>query len=401
MLTEYAYKSLDPSGQENRGVIAAEDSQEAFSMLRLRGLVVIDLVEKRAKRRTDIIFQKKINDVDIYNLARELSTLLRSGMRIDKAFDLLINATTKQNLKEVLDAVLSDIKSGISVAQSFENTGRFNPLFVSMVHINETVGELPAAFGSIAEYLQFQIQFRSEIRNTMTYPVFLIFASIITFLVIFQFIVPRFFSIFGSDSSQLPLPAQILYTLSGWLTFRTLIITIGVFVVFYIAGKLYPSRIKLPNIYNLLFYLPGIRRLVMNLEISRFSYSMYAVLQSGVEFIEALKLSAALIQNEHYRGPVSSLVDQIKEGKKIADVFSQVHFLPEIYHNMVRVGEESGNLKEMFLELYRIFDERFKNGIKRLLVLVEPMIIIIMGMIVGFIVITLILTVMSVSSIKL
>jgi general secretion pathway protein F len=139
----------------------------------------------------------------------------------------------------------------------------------------------------------------------------------------------------------------------------------------------------------------------MDLELSRFSYSMYAVLQSGVEFIKALKLSASLIQNENYRGPIAALIGQIKEGRKIADVFSQVDFLPPIVPNMLRVGEESGNLQEMFFELYSIFDERFKNGIKKVLVLVEPLIIIIMGLIVGFIVITLILTVMSVSSIKL
>jgi len=112
-------------------------------------------------------------------------------------------------------------------------------------------------------------------------------------------------------------------------------------------------------------------------------------------------MSATVIQNERIRGPVTSLVGQIKEGKKIADVFSQVHFLPDIVPNMLRVGEESGSLKEIFFELYQIFDERFKNSIKRVLTLLEPLIIIVMGLIVGFIVITLILTVMSVSSIKL
>jgi general secretion pathway protein F len=401
MLTDFNYSSLDPAGRENKGFITAKDREQAFSILRTRGLVITDLVEKKKKRSRNFVLRKNFNDTDLYNVAREMSTLLRSGMRIDKAFDLLINATTQQNLKETLDAVLSDVKAGKGVAQSFENTGRFSQLFISMIRINEEVGELHNAFESISQYLRFQIQFKAEIRNAMSYPVFLIFASIVTFFVIFQFIIPRFFSIFGTDSSQLPLPAKILYILSGWMTFKTLGVLVGVGVAVYFARKLYPSIIKLPNLYNLLFYFPGASRLVMNLEISRFSYSMYAVLQSGVEFIKALRMSAMLIQSPNLRGPVASLVSQIKEGRKIADVFSQVHFLPEIYANMVRVGEESGNLKEMFFELYQIFDERFKNSINRVLVLVEPLIIIVMGMIVGFIVITLILTVMSVSSIKL
>lgn len=401
MLTEFAYNSLDAAGNEGRGLISAEDRTHAISVLRSRGLTITDLVEKKAKGSAGFVFRKNFNDADVYNVARELSTMLRAGMRIDKAFELLIHATTKQSLKDVLTTVLSDIKSGKGVAQSFDNTGRFNPLFISMIRISEAVGELRTAFDNIAQYLRFQIQFRAEIRNTMTYPVFLIFASIVTFFVIFHFIVPRFFSIFGSDSSQLPLPAKILYTLSQWLNFQTLGIFAAVIVLVFIARKLYPAKVKLPNIYSYMIYVPGIRRLILDLELSRFSYSMYAVLQSGVEFIKALSLSASLIQNENYRGPIASLVGQIKEGKKIADVFSQVHFLPEIVPNMLRVGEESGTLKDMFFELYQIFDERFKNGIKRVLSLVEPMIIIIMGLIVGFIVITLILTVMSVSSIKL
>ena len=128
---------------------------------------------------------------------------------------------------------------------------------------------------------------------------------------------------------------------------------------------------------------------------------MYSMLQSGVEFIKALKLSATLIQSHQLRNPIESLVEQIKEGKRIADVFSQVDILPEIVPNMIRVGEGSGNLKEIFFELHQMFDERFKNTTKRVLILVEPTIIVIMGLLVGLIVISLILTVMSVGSIKL
>jgi len=401
MLIEFAYSCLDASGNESRGIVSAADRAQAINMLKARGLTVTEIAERQAKTGSRIILRRNFNDEDVYNVAREMSTLLRSGMRIDKAFELLIAATVKESLKEVLAAVLTDVKAGKGIAQSFENAGRFNPLFVSMIRVSEEVGELQAAFENIARYLKFQIQFRAEIRNAMTYPVFLALASVVTFFVIFHFIVPRFFSIFGSDQSALPLPAKILYTLSGWLNLYALgAFALVVFLVV-VARKLYPDKVRLPDVYNYLAYVPGFRTLILNLELSRFSYSMYAVLQSGVEFIKALKLSSSLIQNQNYRAPIAALVGQIKEGRKIADVFAQLHFLPAIVPNMLKVGEESGNLKEMFFELYSIFDERFKNGIKRALVLVEPVIIILMGLIVGFIVITLILTVMSVSSIKL
>lgn len=401
MLSELQYSCIDSSGQEINGVISASDRMDAISKLKERGLTVVELVEKKTKERKSFSFRKGFGDQDLYNISRELSILLRSGIRIDKAFELLMNPSMKRELKDILSLVLVDIKAGKEVAQAFGNTGRFTHLFVTMIRVGEAVGNLQSAFENIAQYYKFQIQYKGEIRNALTYPIFLIFASIMTLVFIFSFIVPRFFSIFGTDTQALPLPAKVLYTMSGLLSFTNLCILIGLIIAVVILKKFYPSKVRLPNIYLYLLNVPLIGRLILNLELSRFSYSMYSMLQSGIEFIKALKLSAALIQNRRLRTPIESLVEQIKGGKKIADVFSQVHFLPDIVPNMLRVGEGSGNLKEIFFELYQVFDERFKNSTKRALILIEPTIIVIMGLIVGFIVISLILTVMSVGSIKL
>jgi general secretion pathway protein F len=401
MLMEFAYNCLDSAGKDSRGVISAQDRADAMTKLRVRGLTVIDLWEKEKKEKGVTLFKKGFNDQDVYDMARELSTLLRSGIRIDRAFELLIRSTSKQDLKEILLAALTDIKAGKGVAQAFDNAGRFSPFLISMIHVGEAVGDLRSAFENIAQYLKFQIQFKTEIKNAMTYPAFLVFASIATFIFIFNFIVPKFFTIFGTNSAALPLPAKILYTMSGWFSFANIGILTGLIIALIIVKKIYPSRLRLPDLSGYYINMPIVGVLILNLEISRFSYSMYSMLQSGVEFIKALKMSASVIQNGHIRESIAALVGQIKEGKKIADVFSQVYILPEIVPNMIRVGEESGTLKDAYFELHQIFDERFKNSIKRVLALVEPIIIVFMGLIVGFIVITLILTVMSVSTIKM
>jgi general secretion pathway protein F len=401
MLMEFTYNCLDSAGKDSKGVITASDRVDAMVKLRVRGLTVIDLQAKEKKGKSVTLYKKSFNDQDVYNMARELSTLLRSGIRIDRAFELLIRSTSKQDLKGILSSALTDIKAGKGVAQAFDNAGRFSPFLISMIHVGEAVGDLRSAFENVAQYLKFQIQFKSEIRNAMTYPAFLIFASIAMFIFMFNFIVPKFFTIFGTNSSTLPLPAKILYTMSGWFSFTNIGIFAALIIALIVLKRIYPSRIKFPDLSIYFINLPIVGVLILNLEISRFSYSMYSMLQSGVEFIKALKMSASVIQNEHIRRAIAALVGQIKEGKKIADVFSQVYLLPEIVPNMIRVGEESGNLKDAYFELYQIFDERFKNSIKRVLILVEPIIIVFMGLIVGFIVISLILTVMSVSNIKL
>ncbi|MFA4916757.1 MAG: type II secretion system F family protein [Syntrophales bacterium] len=402
MLTEFTYNCIDPSGREIKGVISSLDRKNAVTKLREQGLTIIELAGKKPKREKMFSLKKGFGDQDVYNISRELSILLKAGIRIDNAIKLLMNPSMNQELRELLSLVLSDIKAGKNVAQAFSLTGRFSSLFVTMVHVGEAVGNLQTAFENIAQYYKFQIQFKGEIRNALTYPLFLIFASIVTLLVIFNFIIPRFFSIFGASTVAPPLPAKILYTISGWLSFTNLFLAAGFVIISIILWKkINPSKLKLPSLYNYLLHLPLVGRLILNLELSRFSYAMYSTLQSGIEFIKALKLSAAIIQNPRLRNPIEALIEQIKGGRKIADVFSQVPFLPEMMHNMIRVGEGSGNLKEIFFELYQVFDERFKNTTKKVLVLVEPVIIVIMGLIVGLIVVSLILTVMSVVNIKL
>jgi general secretion pathway protein F len=398
----FDYYCIDSSGRSIKGNISADGLSEAKSILRERGLTVLEVITKETRLSKGFSFRKGIKDTDIYNISRELSILLKSGIRIDRAFEILINSVPNPKLKECLSAILKDIKAGKTVAQAFIDTKKFSPLMTTMIYAGESVGDIRSAFENIAQHVRFQIQFKGEIRNAMTYPLFLIFASFVTLLVIFKFIIPRFFSIFGQNpEASLPFTARILYSASKFLGMTNIYFFIAVCIVIAVSIRMVNIREVSSRIYSYLIYVPFLRQLISHLELSRFSYSMYSMLNSGIEFITALKLSTVIIQHRQTRESLEPTINQIKEGKRIADVFSQVDFLPDVVPNMLRVGEESGNLKEIFFELHQIFDERFKNSIKRILALVEPLVITITGIIVGFIVISLILTVMSVGNIKL
>jgi general secretion pathway protein F len=399
-LSDFSYKCIDPSGSGIHGSVTATDKAAAIAQLRSRSLTVIDLTEVKGKISSTTLWKKSLSQQDIYNVMRELSTLLRSGITIDKSLELLIQTSRNPELKEILAKILTDIKTGQGVARSLNQTERFDPFIINMIQVGEAVGELQSAFENVAQYLKFQIQFKAEIKNALVYPVFLVFASIVSFVVIFNFIIPRFFSIFGTNKEALPFSAKILYAISEWFSVTNLGIFAIVIITLFVAKPWYAQYVKIPGIREISARIPGVRQLMLNLDLSRFSYAMYSMLQGGVEFIVAMSLSASIIQNERLKAPILLCIDQIKEGKKIADVFSQLEILPDIVYPMIKVGEESGNLKEIFNELYQMFDESLKNSIKRLVILIEPTIIIAMGLIVGFIVITLILTVMSVSTIN-
>ena len=240
VLTEFAYSCLDSSVEAARALSLQRTGQRRWPSCVRGGLTVLDLAEARKKQKKKLLLRKSFNDQDLYNMARELSTLQRSGIRIDKAFTLLIQSTIKQELKDLLSRILTDIKAGKGVAQAFEDTGRFSPFTISMINVGEAVGDLHGAFDNVAQYLRFQLQFKAELRNALTYPAFLLLASIVTVFFIFNFIVPRFFSIFGANPTTLPLPAKILFALSGWFTFKALGVLAGLIVIIVIAKKTIP-----------------------------------------------------------------------------------------------------------------------------------------------------------------
>ncbi|WP_420266574.1 type II secretion system F family protein [Candidatus Magnetominusculus dajiuhuensis] len=396
----YKYLCVDQIGKEVRGSVSAPDVKEARLQLKDKGLRVVSIeASSGAAKQSGLGFKsKKVKDSDLYNMARELSVLLKAGLRIDNSIETIIGTVSNAALRETLANALRDIRAGKSVAESFEKSGLFNTLMVSLIRVGESVGNLRMSFEQIAAHLQFQIQFRAEIRNALTYPIFLVIASCVTLFVIFKFIIPRFFTVFGQDQLlTLPLASKMLLKASDFMSVKAFIVALVVGVAFF---KLVDMKRLIHAGYSYALSIPLMRTMIINLELSRFSYSMYTMLSSGIEFIKALRFSIDLIQNVKVKQSLEPAIKLIKEGRPIGGVFSQIELLPEIAANMITVGEKSGNMKEIFLELFNVFDDRFKRTIKKIVILVEPLIITVMGMVVGFIVISMILTVMSVGNIK-
>ncbi|MEM3860146.1 MAG: type II secretion system F family protein, partial [Candidatus Micrarchaeaceae archaeon] len=348
---DFDYKCLDQSGKNQKGTIKADSFESAKVLLKSQGLIPIEINQKIQKAPKGYSFgAKKIKDADIYNLFRELSILLKSGIKLDKAFEIVIDSIENPKLKKATQDILQNIKGGMSLHEALEQTQIFGILAVNMVKAGESVGDVKAALENIAQYQKFQIKFKSEIKNALSYPIFLIFASMSTIFVIFKFIVPKFFGIFGENGTSLPLPAQILYNTSKFLNALNIYILIFVLILTILIFRSVNAKKYVHNITNKIGYIPLIGNLIFNVEMSRFSYSMYSMLNSGIEFVKALQLSIAIILDSRTRSAIEPTIKSVKEGKGIANSFSNVYIFPPFVTNMLKVGEESGQLKEIFLE---------------------------------------------------
>ena len=187
MLKTFIYSVLNSFGQEIKGVLSAESYEEALSKLRNQGYIVLELKEKSDKKGF-FLFRKKFGIQELYTFTKEFSILLRSGIRVDLALELLIKTTTNEALKNILSQVLKDLKGGKSLSKAFEDTKKFTPLFITMIQVGETTGNLRSAFENLSDYFRFQIQFRSELINALTYPLFLVIASFLTLIFMFNFV---------------------------------------------------------------------------------------------------------------------------------------------------------------------------------------------------------------------
>jgi len=398
MLKEFRCHYVDATGLERETIVLANSPKEAIQRLKEQGFVVTEVKEREKKEATFSLFVR-ITLQDLYNIANQLSILLRSGMKIDQALKLLISTMKKPKLKEILSAINQDISSGQTVTLAFEKNKLFPSVCLSMIHVGETIGNLASAFDNIAQYLKFQIELKREIINSLIYPFFLILASFFTLIFMFTFIIPRFFAIFQTTGT-IPFTAKFIYSLSKVFSLKTLSFITLLAVALYLLQRARLISFGILRFSGIFNRIPIIKTLFFNLELSRFCYSMHSMLKGGVEFVKAVELSADIVQDQALRDAFLSSIKEIKKGKRIGEVYSQMPILPEIFVNLVIVGDESGNLSEIFLELYHIFNENFKTAIKRFLTLLEPAIIVFMGLIVGFIIISLILTVMNVGAIK-
>lgn len=398
-MTEFEVVVYDRNGNKIKTTRQASDENSLRKELVRSGFAVVSIQPVKSRQEFRLM-SSSVRDTELYQLFRELSVLAKSGIKVDRSLQIIINSTRNKKLKEILEKVLESLKAGSTLADAFEKTGFFSPLVVSLIRAAEITGNLSSGFENSANYLKFQVQFKNEIKSAMVYPVFLIFASLFTITVILKFIVPKFFSVFPDIKPEnLPVASKIILSLSDLLSLNPVSIAVvaGVFSTIYVLKK----QGKLSAIYTAGYYVPVLRDMLININLSRFFYSMYSMLASGIEFIRAVELSSMTVQNKEIRQKIASAVEEIKKGRPISEAFSGAGFLSHATVAMISVGEESGKLEEIFFEIYTIYDENFKNSTKRMLTVMEPLIITITGIIVGFIVISLILTVVTATNVKL
>jgi len=399
----FHYRAVAADGKLRSGVITAESGKTVARELIRQGLTPVYVGSEDKKslslklpsfgsgRRRDVLF-----------FTQELSTLLNSGVPLDRALSITSELTTRQQFRTIVLDILRSIKGGKSLADSLAlHPTYFSELFINMVRAGEASGSLGQIFERLSEFERSRDELRSYIVSSMIYPGLLALVGAGSIFIILNFVVPRFASIFDDSRMKIPLPTLLMlqasHIVQNWAWLVALSLT-GAIVGFrfYIGtpnGRFWwdTTRLKLPILGDAL----------QKAETSRFARAMSTLVGNSVPLVQSLHISAGILFNSRMANSLKEVAQGVKRGEGISQPLARTRMFPPLASHLLTVGEETGKLDLMFARMADIYEEETRASIKRFTAIFEPVIILVMGIIVGGLVLSMLIAISSINDVAI
>ena len=397
-----AYFSYEAAGADGRKVKAtAEAATEAAlrSDLKAKGLIPIRIAAGSEKKGISL---SHVTSKDLLTFTQELGSLLESGLPVDRALLILAEHADKKTMREVLRATYISVQKGESLSQGLARHPKVFPrLYVNMVRAGEAGGIMEVVIKRLAAFIETSVAFKEEVTSALIYPILLVVVGGLAVSVLMIYVVPKFATIFSDMGQALPTPTRILMEMSHafstyWWLGLGIIAGAGILINTYAKtneGRIFIDELKL--------HIPVFRTLHMKLIIARFTRTIGTLLQSGVNVLESIRVSREVIGNEVVARKLAAIEEGVRKGRGISGPLMESGVFPAVVSHMLAVGEEAGRLEETFLLVADRFEGESRAAIKRTVALIEPLMILMMGLIVGFIVISMLMAVFSINDIPI
>lgn len=399
----FQYRAADHSGKVVEGIMEAEAERGVVSRLHEMGFIPIRIAvpgetPKSAFQIPSVLsFRRKVSQRQLLHFTQELSTLLGAGLPLDRSLSVLANLVEGEEFERTVRLLLEGIRAGKSLAACMEEHSQIFPkLYVNMVRAGESGGMLEGVLRHLVEYLERTLQIKEDLRSALTYPVLLAAVAGLSLIVLFIYVIPRFSLIFKDVNQALPWVTRLIidfsYGLSryGWTLLPMLVAGAagGAFYLRNPEGKLQWDRWRL----NL--WLLG--DLLRKLEVSRFARTLAALLRGGVPLLEALGTVQGVVGNRQVARAIAQVQSRVKEGKGMVGPLTESRTFPALALQMIAVGEETGRLEGMLINVADHYDQEVKQATKRLTSLLEPALILGMGLVIGVVVISMLMAIFSI-----
>lgn len=398
----FHYRAVAADGKLRTGVITAENTKHVARELIRQGLTPLYVGDGEQKSAGFRLPSFTSGRKDVLFFTQELSTLLNSGVPLDRALTITSELTVRPQFRAIVLDILRSIKGGKSLADSLAtHPALFSELFVNMVRAGEASGSLGQIFERLSEFEKSRDELRSYIVSSMIYPALLAFVGVGAIGVILEFVVPRFAGIFDDGRMKIPVPTLIMLEVSkvvqDWWWVAALVIFGGVAAFrFYIslpAGRLWwdDQRLKIPLL----------GEAMRKAETSRFARAMATLVGNSVPLVQSLQISAGILNNRRMANSLREVAQGVKRGEGIAQPLARTKMFPPLASHLLTVGEETGKLDQMFARMADIYEDETRSAIKRFTSIFEPVVILVMGIVVGALILSMLIAITSINEVAI
>lgn len=406
-MSTFFYKATNTGGKTETGTLDVPSKQKALEKLERMGLFPISVSDKKGS--SDFTLSgfdldslrpsKRVSSQNVLEFTDKLCTLLRSGLPLAKALNLLIDTSSHEPTKEVIRQVLKDVNAGVSFAEALAKHPKvFERLYVNMVRTGEAAGVLETVLENVRDYLQTRQDLKGFLISAVIYPAILGFTGIGTVAVLVFFVLPRFQGIFDNLGQELPYITRLMVDITTFLTTYKwlLLISVVMAVFFFVRWKSTPEgRLKWDEFK---LKVPVVGSIFVEIEVNRFARTMGILLSSSVSLLDAMSIAKEITENKIFQNAMDPITKGIKKGDGMSMPMVQSGVFPKMAVQLVTVGEETGTLGGMFIKISDIYQKNMEQTIKRVLAAFEPIMIFIMFIVVGFIVAAMLMAVTSLST---
>ncbi|MDA8060046.1 MAG: type II secretion system F family protein [Leptospirillum sp.] len=392
----FAYEGVTPSGKRSTGLIDADSSRHARQKLRSQGITALRISPQEAGKTSKETGRTNVRAKELTAFTRQLATLIGAGIPIVDALAAILDQGMEGRLQEIIASVREDVKGGSSLNGALEKYQKvFSPIFVNMIRAGEESGTLEIMLDRIADFQEKSQETRRKVLGSLFYPIILMCVGILMVLFLLTVVMPRITSIFEGLKATLPLPTRILLAVSGTLREHALLFIAATMLLILSGIRL--ARTQRRYLDEIILKIPRVGPLIISDQVARFSRTMSVLLKGGVSLQRALEIAETVVTNQILKEAVSRARELVRNGESLGGSLRQSPYFPRLAVAMIQTGERSGQLEELLMKTAQGYESEVGQIVATITSIVEPLMILLIGSMVLFMVLSVLLPIFEMS----
>jgi len=380
-MAEYKYSGIDKTGKQAKGLVSAKDEQEALRLLRNKQIKDVSL-----RKEFTFSFFKRVAVKDLSAFTRQFSTLVSANLPIDESLGILTEQTEDKRLKAACESILKQVRTGVTLGNALsQHPIIFDKLYCSMVHAGEAAGVLNIVLLKLAEHIERIDKIQKKVKTSLAYPAVVAMIAVVVISALFIFVVPTFKEMFKEMDRELPFITKMVLNVSAIFKEYLPLTILALVGVYFLLRRYIKTEKGLETFTKAKLRLPIIGRMLLKASVARFSRTLATLLHAGIPLLDALKISKHSANNIIIERGIESSIKAVEIGEPFSKPLADVTIFPPLVVRMAAVGERSGNLKELLAKVADYYEEEVNAGVDSVLSVLEPIMILLLGIVIGFV----------------